>query len=52
MRKVKRKKISFKKTIKILIPLFILIIILINYKNILTFYQSKKTGYEFKTINT
>ena len=52
MRKVKRKKISFKKTIKILIPLFILIIILINYKNILTLYQSKKTGYEFKTITT
>lgn len=52
MRRVRKKKFSTKKTIKIILPLLLLLIIIINFNNIKIYYQSKKTGYEFKTINT
>ena len=50
MRKVKR-KFSPKKTIKILIPLILILLIIINWNNILITYQSKITGYEKNTIS-
>ena len=52
MRKIKKKKISYKKALKLLLPILIIIILLINSKNILTLYESKVTGYPRDTINT
>ena len=52
MKKIKKRKFSLKKTLKLLVPLFIIIIILVNARNIVTFWQSKITGYEFETIRT
>lgn len=50
MRKVKKKKISIKKTLKILIPIVFLIIIFLNKNNIIALYESKVTGYDKETI--
>lgn len=50
MKRRKKRKISSKKIIKILIPLIIIVVLLINTRNIITFYQSKVTGYKFDTI--
>ena len=52
MKKVKKKKVSNKKILRLVIPLIILIILFINRNNIIMFYQSKTSGYEFKTIST
>ena len=52
MKKIKKKRFSYKKTLKFVIPLIIIIILFINRNNIIMFYQSKVTGYEFKTIST
>ena len=52
MVKVKRKKFSIKKTLRVLIPFLILICLIINIKSIITFFESKITGYEFKTVET
>jgi len=52
MVKVKRKKFSIKKTLRIVIPFLILISLIINIKSIVTFFKSKITGYEFETIET
>ena len=46
----KRKKFSIKKTFRIVIPFLLLLIILVNIKRIVTFTQSKITGYEYETI--
>ena len=51
MRKVKKRKLSYKKTLRLLITLLIIVIVLINKNNLITLYQSKKTGYKFNTIN-
>ena len=51
MRKVSRKrKISFKKIFKLLIPLIVFILLIINMNNLIYLYQSKTTGYDFNTI--
>ena len=52
MTRRKKRKISPKKIIKLLIPLITIVILLINTRNIITFYQSKVTGYKFNTITT
>lgn len=52
MKKVKRRKINFYKLTKLLLPIIILLIILINSGNIIKIYQSKTTGYNLNTINT
>ena len=49
MTKVKRKKFSIKKTLRIIIPFIILLTLIINIKKIVVFTQSKITGYEYKT---
>ena len=49
MRKV-RKKFSIKKTLRLIIPIVLLIVIIININNIIFFYQSKVTGYDTKSI--
>lgn len=51
MRKVKKqKKFSIKKTIRLIIPLFIIIILLVNKNRITYFYLSKTTGYSEDSI--
>ena len=52
MRKYKKKKLSIKKLSLLLIPLIIIAITIINLRSIITFCQSKITGYEYNTINT
>ena len=52
MRKVKKRKLSIKKILRLVIPLIIILIIFIERNNIIHFYQSKKTGYPFETIET
>lgn len=51
MRKYKQKKLSIKKVSLLLIPLIIIAIALINFKSIITFYQSQITGYKYDTIS-
>ena len=51
MKKYKKKKLSIKKISFSLIPLIIIIITIINLRSIITFCQSKITGYEYDTIN-
>ena len=50
MVKKKRKKFSIKKTLRIVIPFLILLVLIINIKRIVTFTRSKITGYEYETI--
>jgi len=50
MKRKKKKKFSIKKTLKLLFPLFILILIIVNKNSIITLYRSKITGYEINTI--
>ena len=50
MKKVKRKKLSIKKTLRIILPLLLITILLINSNNILMLYESKITGYQKETI--
>ncbi len=50
MRRHRRKKLSIKKISFLLIPIIIITIILLNLTRIITFYQSKITGYEYDTI--
>ena len=52
MRKIKKKKLSPKKILRIIIPLIIIVVLFINRNNIIMLYQSKTSGYEFKTIST
>ncbi len=55
MQRKKRKKFSIKKTLRLVVPLILIITIgliyLINKDNINTYYLSKKTGYKENTIN-
>ena len=50
MKKIKKKKVNTKKILLVVIPLLIIILLFINRINIIHFYQSKITGYEFDTI--
>ena len=50
MRKVKKKKLSYRKLSYLLIPLILIIGLIAFRKNILYFYQSKTTGYPVNTI--
>lgn len=50
MKKRRKKKFSLKKTLRILIPLTIIIILLVNKNKITYFYLSKTTGYPEDTI--
>lgn len=50
MVKKKRKKFSVKKTLRIVIPFLVLLILIFNIKKIVTFTRSKITGYEYQTI--
>ena len=50
MRKVKKRKLSVKKILRLVIPLILILIIFFERTNIINFYQSKKTGYPFETI--
>ena len=50
MHKIKRKKFSIKKTLKLIIPLLIIIVLFLSRHYLITMYQSKITGYEYKTI--
>ena len=50
MRKVKKKKLSIRKLSYLIIPLVIITCLIIFRKNILYFFQSKKTGYPYETI--
>lgn len=52
MVKVKRKKFSIKKTLRIVIPFILLLVIIVNLHNIITLFQSKITGYDFNTVAT
>lgn len=52
MKKYKKKKLSIKKISCLLIPLIIITVIIINLTSIITFCQSKITGYEYETIST
>lgn len=52
MRKTKRrKKFSIKKTLRILLPLTIIILLLINKNNLINLYLSKTTGYQEESIS-
>lgn len=55
MQRQKRKKFSIKKTLRLIIPLILVLTIslvyIINKDNINTYYLSKKTGYKENTIN-
>ena len=55
MQRKRRKKFSIKKTLRLVVPLILIITIgliyLINKYNINTYYLSKKTGYKENTIN-
>ncbi len=55
MQRKRRKKFSIKKTLRLVVPLILIITIgliyLINKDNINTYYLSKKTGYKENTIN-
>ena len=50
MRKVKKRKMNYHKTLKLIIPLIFIITIFLFRKPIITFYQSKVTGYPMDTI--
>ena len=50
MRKVKKRKLSIKKILRLVIPLIIILVLIIERNNIINLYQSKKTGYPFETI--
>ena len=50
MRKVKKRKMNYQKTLKLIIPLIFIITIFLFRKPIITFYQSKVTGYPMDTI--
>ena len=50
MRKIKKKKFNSKKLLLILIPIIIITTLIIFRKPIITYYQSKVTGYEYDTI--
>ena len=50
MRRHKKRKLSIKKLSYLLIPIILITIILINLTKIITFVQSKTTGYEYHTI--
>ena len=50
MKKVKKRKLSYKKIARLFIPLVIVICLFIFRKNIIYFFQSKVTGYPYKTI--
>lgn len=50
MRKVKKKKISYKKICRLLIPLILFTLLIIFKNNILYLYESKTTGYPVNTI--
>lgn len=52
MAKRKKKRFSIKKTLKIILPLTILILLIANFNNIKTFYISKTTGYNENTVTT
>lgn len=52
MRKTKRrKKLSLRKTLRILLPLTIIILLLINKNNLINLYLSKTTGYQEESIS-
>ena len=55
MQRKRRKKFNIKKTLRLVVPLILIITIgliyLINKDNINTYYLSKKTGYKENTIN-
>ena len=51
MRKVKKRRISIRKTTTLLLPLILIVVLLFNYSKIVTFCQSKITGYSVNTIN-
>ena len=50
MKRHKKRKLSIKKIGYLVIPLILIIVILINLNRIITFCQSKITGYEYDTI--
>ena len=50
MARKKRKKFSIKKTLRIVIPFLIILVLIINIKRITVLVQSKVTGYEYETI--
>jgi LAS superfamily LD-carboxypeptidase LdcB len=52
MKSVRRRKLSVKKTLRVLLPLIILVLIIVNFNHIKYFFQSKITGYEYNTIET
>ena len=52
MKKVKKKKFSIKKTLRIIIPLFVIIIFLLNLNRIKIYLISKSSGYSEKIVET
>lgn len=50
MRKVKKKKLSYRKLSYLIVPLILIIGLIVFRKNLLYFYQSKTTGYPVDTI--
>ena len=51
VKRIKKRKLSIKKILKLIIPLFIIIILLVYKNNLIKLYQSKKTGYSYDTIS-
>ena len=49
MRVIKRKRFSIKKTLRLVIPFIILLVLIINIKKIIIFTESKVTGYTYET---
>lgn len=47
----RRKKLSLRKTLRILLPLTIIILLLINKNNLINLYLSKTTGYQEESIS-
>ena len=52
MRKVKKKKFSIKKTLRLIIPILIISILLLNLNRINIYLISKSSGYNEKTVET
>ncbi len=50
MARYKKRKLSIKKLCRVFIPLILIVVIAINFTRIITFIESKITGYEYDTI--
>ena len=50
MRRTKKRKLNIKKSLRIIIPLIIIVILFINRNNLINYYQSKITGYNINTV--